>query len=84
MQALPVPQVMPPLSEVTVPVPLPFLATVSTTGMGTKVAVRLRAPVMLTVHGVVMPVQLPAPVVQPMKEWPALGAAVSVTVVPLR
>src|SRR6266704_3302625 len=65
---------------VTVPVPVPFLVTVSGKLCSVKVAVTVVAAVMVTTHG---PVPEHPPPLQPVKVEPVAGLAVSVTAVPL-
>jgi hypothetical protein len=75
------PQSIPLGDEVTVPLPVPALPTVSANPPPTvlKVAVTLRAAVMLTVQG---PVPVHAPD-QPAKTDPPAAVAVKLTLVPL-
>ncbi len=76
-----VPQLMPPVFDVTVPAPVPFLATVSAklAVVLLNVAVTLRAWVIDTVQ---LPVPVHAPL-QPANVEPPAAAAVSVTLVPV-
>jgi hypothetical protein len=74
------PQAMPAGALVTVPLPLPALATVSAKDVCSKVAVTEEVPLIVTAQ-VPVPEQ-PAPV-QPVKVEPAAGVAVKVTAVPL-
>jgi hypothetical protein len=76
-----VPQLMPPVFDVTVPAPVPFLATVSAklAVVLLNVAVTLRAWVIDTVQP---PVPVHAPL-QPANVEPPAAAAVSVTLVPV-
>jgi hypothetical protein len=73
------PHAMPPMSDVTVPVPVPAFVTVSV-WRSPNVAETLRAWLMVTMQVVLEPEQSP---VQPAKPEPELAAAVSVTRVPL-
>lgn len=81
------PQLMPLGEEPTVPLALPTFLTVrvavvwvlAVVVFAAKVAVTLRAVVMLTVHGLLVPVQAP---VQPVKVEPVNAAALRVTEVP--
>ena len=75
------PQLMPPVFDVTVPAPVPFLATVSAklAVVLLNVAVTLRACVIDTAQ---VPVPLQAPL-QPANVEPPAAAAVSVTLVPV-
>src|SRR5437868_3495091 len=68
-----------PALEVTLPRPVPALATVRVNVCGLKVAVTDRAALIVTVHG---PVPVHAPP-QPPKVEPAAGVAVKVIGVPL-
>src|SRR3954468_7923133 len=79
--AQPVPQLMPCGLEVTVPLPMPVLATVSVNRFSMKLAVTDLAFAMPTVH--VVPETASQPV-QPVKLEVAVGAAVSVTCESLR
>jgi hypothetical protein len=72
------PQLMPPLSLVTVPPPVPALVTVRAYCTRVKVAVTDRAASMVTLHAPV-PVQAPD---QPAKVDVASGTAVNATTVP--
>jgi hypothetical protein len=72
------PQLIPPTSDVTVPVPVPAFVTVSVCGTP-KVASTSRAWVIVTTHVVLLPEQSP---LQPTKFEPEPAAAVSVTTVP--
>jgi hypothetical protein len=63
---------------VTVPVPVPLLLMVSSRA-GAKVAVTFVAAFIVTTH---VPVPLHPPPLQPVNTFEALGAAVSVTIVP--
>ena len=74
------PQLMPPSLEVTVPLPVPPLLTVRVNRCTLNVAVTDRAPLIVTVQVVS---ETPSQPLQPAKTEPWLGAAVSVTVVPL-
>ena len=74
------PQLMPPSLEVTVPVPVPSLLTVSVKRCALKVAVTYRDAFMVTVQ--VSP-ETPSQPLQPPKVDPPLALAVSVTSVPL-
>ena len=74
------PQLMPPSAEVTEPVPVPSLPTVSVNRGTLKVAVTDRDAFMVTVQ--VVP-ETPSQPLQPPKVDPLLGLAVSVTSVPL-
>ena len=71
-----------PVFDVTVPVPLPALETVSVNVVLEllNVAVTLRAAVIETVHAVAVPLHAP---LQPPNVDPLAAAAVSVTEVPL-
>src|SRR5207245_967221 len=73
------PQSIPAGLEVTVPVPVPHLATVRRNLCRSKVAVTVVAALMVTVHAPVP--EQPAPD-QPVKPESLAGAAVSVTAVP--
>ena len=75
------PQLMPPVFDATVPVPVPFLATVSAklAVVLLNVAVTLRACVIDTVQ---LPVPVHAPL-QPANVEPLAAAALSVTLVPV-
>src|SRR5437867_1194939 len=73
------PQVIPAGLLVTVPEPVPALATVSTK-VGAKVAVTVIAAESVIVHA---PVPLQPPPLQPVKVEPAAGMALRVTTVPL-
>src|SRR5437667_10348564 len=64
---------------VTVPLPVPALATVRTK-VGSKVAVTVVAAVRVTVQA---PVPVQPPPLQPVKTEPLAGAGVSITAVPL-
>ncbi len=72
------PQLTPPTSDVTVPVPDPVLLTARVYA-GTNVAVALRAALMVTAQVVLVPEQSPD---QPVKIEPVAAVAVSVTVAP--
>ena len=72
------PQLIPPTSDVTVPVPAPAFVTVSVWGTP-KVATTSRAWLIVTVHVVLVPEQSP---LQPTKFDPEPGDAVRVTTVP--
>jgi hypothetical protein len=76
------PQLMPPVFDVTVPVPLPAFVTVSVKFVVVllNVAVTERAAVIDTVHEVAVPLHAP---LQPPNVEPLAAAAVSVTEVPL-
>jgi hypothetical protein len=76
-----VPQLMPPGTLVTVPVPLPPFVTLNTNCVAVNVAVTLSAAVMSIVH-VPVPLQAALPL-QPVNVEPLAGVAVRVTVVPL-
>jgi len=71
-----VPQVIPAGAELTVPVPLPFLVTVSRYVASVKVAVTFLAWVMETSQVAAVPVQPPD---QPVKVEPVAAAADRVT-----
>jgi len=73
------PQLIPAGAEITVPVPLPFRATVKVNCWNVKTAVTPIDTVIVTVHG---PVPLQLPPVQPANVEPAAGVAVSVTTWP--
>ena len=75
-----VPQAMPAGLDVTVPLPVPALTTVSVHCGAPKVAVTITAPVTVTVQVGAVPVQPPPD--QPWKVDAPVGVAVSVTVVP--
>ena len=74
------PQLIPAGLEVTVPPPAPFLLTVKGKVCTLKLAVTVRAALMVTVH--VAPETESQPL-HPPKRDPVLAAAVSVTAVPL-
>jgi hypothetical protein len=74
------PQLIPAGELVTVPLPAPVMLKVRVTGCRPKVAVTVVAAVTVTAH-VPVPEQLPP--LQPVKDDPASGLAVRVTVVPL-
>ena len=73
---------MPPVFDVTVPVPLPAFVTLSVKFVVEllNVAVTVRAAVIDTVHDVAVPLHAP---LQPPNVDPLAAAAVSVTEVPL-
>ncbi len=74
------PQLMAPPERTTVPVPVPALAMESVAcDAWLNVAMTFWAPFMFTVQEVELPEQAPA---QPLKVWPGLGVAESVTLVP--
>jgi hypothetical protein len=73
------PHVMPAGALETVPDPEPLLLTVSVNDWSAKVAVTLRAALIVTVQLLAVPEQPP---LQPVKVEPAAGAAVRVTAVP--
>jgi hypothetical protein len=73
------PQAMPAGAEVTEPLPVPAVATVSV-NVAVKIAVTDCAVVIVTVHGPAALVHAP---LQPLKIEPTLGVAVSVTSVPV-
>src|SRR5262245_11048668 len=65
---------------VTVPEPVPAIATASPSGPANVAVTEIGAVVIVTRHG---PVPLQPPPLQPVKVEPAAGAAVSVTTVPM-
>ena len=72
------PQLIPEGELITVPPPVPVFVT-SRTGFVVKVAVTDLAPLIVSVQVVLLPVHAP---LQPAKDAPWAGAAVSVTPVP--
>ena len=73
------PQLMPAGLDVTVPVPVPFFATVSGYWLSVKVAVTICAELSVIVQ---TPVPVQPPPDQPANVEPTVATAVSVTIVP--